>query len=104
MDPLTLPDADDPRLLWVGYPHVASPDRFAAADSVEGIIYLYVPLEHACRWLAFGNPDRRRIELRFHPTEDDDARLAVHRSRYLEKVAVALDTWDHASIKFGTDI
>jgi hypothetical protein len=99
MDPLSLPDADDPRLTWVGYPEVAHPDRFAVAEG--DAVYVYVPLDLACRWLAAGKDDGRRLELVFHPTAEDDARLASHRSRYLARVAKALDLWDHASAKFG---
>lgn len=95
-DPMLVPNADDPRMVWIGYPHIAAPDRFAVPDETEGIIYMYVPLDVACRWLAAGPADRRTLLLRFHPTPEDDLRLARAGERYARRAALSLDLWDHA--------
>lgn len=103
-DPMQLAYADDPRLIWVGYPHVAAPDRFAVPDEAAGVIYMYVPLDVACRWdaeqsrlaAAGDTVDERMLEIRFHTTPDDEARLARARERYGRRAALALDLWDHA--------
>lgn len=95
-DPMLAPDTADPRIVWIGYSHVAAPDRFAVPDEAGGRIYMYVPLDVACRWLAAGPRDRRTVHLHFHPTPEDDARLTYHRARYEEQAALLLDSWDHA--------
>lgn len=95
-DPMLVPAAADPRLIWIGYPHVAAPDRFAVPDEAAEVIYMYVPLDVACRWHAFGRDDGRRLELRFQPTPEDDRRLDRFRETYVKQAALALDNWDHA--------
>ena len=94
-DPMLVPAAEDPRMVWIGYPDVAAPDRFAVPDETAEIIYVYVPLDVACRWQAAGPKDRRTLHLRFHPTPEDDRRLARVRERYSRRAAAALDMWDH---------
>lgn len=88
--------ADDPRMVWVGYPEIAGSDRFAIADEAAGVLYMYVPLDMACRWFAHGPTDKRALELRFHATPEHDTRLAQARDRYSRQAALALDQWDHA--------
>nr|CAA9268738.1 hypothetical protein AVDCRST_MAG63-2826 [uncultured Armatimonadetes bacterium] len=95
-DPMLLDGADDPRLIWIGYPDVAGVDRFAVPDEAAGIVYLYIPLDLACRWDAAGTADGRTLHLRFRTTPEDDARLARARERYSRRAAAALDLWDHA--------
>ena len=100
---MLLAGADDPRLVWVGYPDVAAPDRFAVADEAMGLIYMYVPLDLACRWHAEqnrladagGSADQRTLVLQFHRTEQDDLRLARTRDSYTARAARSLDLWDH---------
>ena len=100
-DPMFTPGADDPRLVWVGYPHVAASDRFAIPDDTNQIIYMYVALDAACRWHAAGPTDHRTLELRFHPTPEDDARLATTREKYVLLAKRSLDLWDHAPRNAG---
>lgn len=95
-DPMLVCDADDPRLIWIAYPDVAAPDRFAVPDEASQVIYMYVALDIACRWLAAGKSDGRRLELRFHATTEDDLRLTRVRNRYQQRAAASLDLWDHA--------
>ena len=95
-DPMLVAGAADARFVWVGYPHVAAPDRFAVVDEDAAVIYMYVPLDIACRWHAAGPADARNLELRFHATPEDEGRLATVRDRYRRRVAVELDRWDHA--------
>ena len=95
-DPMFCPGADAACYVWIGYPHVAAPDRFAVPDEATRTVYVYVPLDTACRWLALGPTDARRLELRFHPTAEDDARLAAIREKYVPLAKRSLDLWDHA--------
>ena len=95
-DPMFSPGADAPCYRWIGYPDVAAPDRFAVPDEAAQTVYVYVPLDTACRWLALGPTDVRRLELRFHRTDEDDSRLAAVREKYLPLVKRSLDLWDHA--------
>ena len=95
-DPMFVPEATDPRLIWIGYPDVAAPDRFVVPDEEAGVLYMYVPLDIACRWRAMGPADDRNLVLRFAPTEADENRLARVRAAYSARAARALDLWDHA--------
>lgn len=100
---MLLSGADDPRLVWIGYPDVAAPDRFAVADEAMGLIYMYVPLDTACRWnveqdrlaAAGADTDGRTLVLQFQRTEQDDRRLARTRDSYTARAARSLDLWDH---------
>lgn len=94
-DPMLTPGANDPRYVWIGYPHVASPDRFVVPDDASQTVYLYVPLDAACRFLLNGLRDGRRLELRFHPTPEDDARLVRARDKYVPLAKRSLRLWDH---------
>jgi hypothetical protein len=94
-NPMQMQCADDRRLVWVGYPEIADPDRFGVPDEAAGVLYLYVPLDVACRWLANGPTDDRVLQIRFHRTDEDDARLARARERYAKQAARSLDLWDH---------
>lgn len=95
-DPMLVSGAADPRFVWIGYPDVAAPDRFAVVDEKAALVYLYVPLDTACRWLAAGRADKRNLMLHFHKTAEDDARLSSVQAYYSARVARSLDLWDHA--------
>jgi hypothetical protein len=95
-DPMFCPNAADTHLIWVGYPDVAAPDRFAIPDAATRIVYMYVPLDVACRWQACGPRDKRTLELCFHVTPEHDARLAATRNKYVPMAKRSLDLWDHA--------